>query len=120
MKVIVTGGSGVAGPNVIRTLTEAGHEVINVDLHQNLDLPCSAFLAAVQGSSQGHELFLVFAADTSIPYPSEQALKDAYGLEVQLPPERGPYQSLFDCTKMKDYFGWTAERSWRNKIPDSK
>src|SRR5882672_6130796 len=32
MKVVVTGGSGKAGRAVVRTLLEAGHDVLNVDL----------------------------------------------------------------------------------------
>lgn len=39
MKIIVTGGTGVAGRYVIKALAEAGHEVINVDRIQDESLP---------------------------------------------------------------------------------
>ena len=38
MRVVVTGGTGRAGQWVVRTLAEAGHEVVNVDLADRPDL----------------------------------------------------------------------------------
>ena len=44
MRVLVTGGSGRAGAYVVRELTEAGHEVWNVDRQRTENNPDGAFL----------------------------------------------------------------------------
>jgi nucleoside-diphosphate-sugar epimerase len=73
----------------------------------------TAFRAALEGQSSGHEVFLIAAADTCIDVPIQQAVETRYGPGANFTPGHGPHQSVFDCSKIKDYFGWEAKYSWR-------
>lgn len=73
----------------------------------------TAFRAALEGQSSGHEVFLIAAADTCIDVPIQQAVETRYGPGANFAPGHGPHQSVFDCSKIKDYFGWEAKHSWR-------
>lgn len=72
-----------------------------------------AFRAALEGSSSGHEVFLIAAADTCIDVPIREAVKQRYGKEGNFASGHGDFQSAFDCGKMKKFFGWEAKYSWR-------
>jgi len=72
-----------------------------------------AFRAALEGKSTGHEVFLIAAADTCIEVPIREAVKKRYGREGSFAPGHGDFQSVFDCGKMKRFFGWTPRHSWR-------
>lgn len=74
----------------------------------------SAFLAALEGSSTGHEVYLVAAADTCIDVPIREAIKIRYGFEPRFAEGHGDFQSVFDCSKIKDHFGWEPKHSWRD------
>jgi nucleoside-diphosphate-sugar epimerase len=76
----------------------------------------SAFRAALEGDSRGHEAFLIAAADTLLDVPLAEALRARYGEEVaaRLAPDHGPFQSAFNCTKIERVFGWKAAHSWRD------
>jgi nucleoside-diphosphate-sugar epimerase len=76
-----------------------------------------AFRAALEGSSAGHEAFLIAAADTCIEVPIREAVKTRYGREGNFAAGHGDFQSAFDCGKMKKYFGWTPRYSWRDVAP---
>lgn len=76
----------------------------------------SAFRAALEGESPGHEVFLIAAADTWLDVPTRTAMKDRYGLDLDLPASRGEFQSMFDCGKMERFFGWRPAHSWREAL----
>lgn len=85
----------------------------------------TAFRAALEGSNDGHEVFLIAAGDTWIDVPTRIALEERYGEKpglsgIDFEPgfgepgsERG-YESAFDCRKMDRFFGWKPSWSWRD------
>jgi UDP-glucose 4-epimerase len=74
----------------------------------------TAFRAALEGESSGHDVFLIAAADTCIEVPIQEAIVRRYGTEGRFDPGHGPFDSVFDCGKMKRFFGWTPSHSWRD------
>lgn len=74
-----------------------------------------AFRAALEGESSGHEVFLIAAADTCITVPIQEAVETRYGLGSNFAPGHGPHQSVFDCSKIKRFFGWEPKHSWRTQ-----
>jgi nucleoside-diphosphate-sugar epimerase len=74
----------------------------------------SAFQAALEGRSEGHEVFLVAAADTCIDRPLPEAIETRYGRTPNVKAGHDPYKSAFDCSKIEKYFGWKAQHSWRD------
>jgi UDP-glucose 4-epimerase len=74
-----------------------------------------AFRAALEGQSSGHEVFLIAASDTCIEVPLAQAIEARYGQKPNIAPGHGDFQSAFDCSKIKRFFGWEARYSWRNQ-----
>ncbi len=73
----------------------------------------SAFRAALEGESSGHEVFLIAAADTCIEVPIREAVRRRYGRDGSFAEEHGDFQSVFDCSKMERFFGWKPAHSWR-------
>ncbi len=73
-----------------------------------------AFRAALEGRSTGHEVFLIAAADTCIEVPIREAIKKRYGNQGKFAAGHGDLQSVFDCAKIKKFFGWTPRHSWRD------
>ena len=74
----------------------------------------SAYRAALEGESSGHEVFLIAAADTCIEVPIQEAVKQRYGKPGNFAAGHGEFQSAFDCSKMERYFGWKPSHSWRD------
>ncbi len=76
-----------------------------------------AFLAALEGESAGHEVFLIAAADTCLEMPIQEAVERHYGAEAvsRFAEGHGPHQSAFDCGKIERTFGWTPQYSWRDQ-----
>jgi len=72
-----------------------------------------AFRAALEGKSQGHDVFLIAAADTCLETPIEEAVAKVYGSGANFAVGHGPHQSVFDCRKIEQIFGWRAQHSWR-------
>ncbi|MBC8163610.1 MAG: NAD(P)-dependent oxidoreductase [Roseiflexaceae bacterium] len=77
----------------------------------------TAFRAALDGQSQGHEVYLIAAADTCLDIPIQEAVERMRGTPARFAPGHGPFQSVFDCRKIERAFGWKAEQSWRNQPP---
>lgn len=73
----------------------------------------SAFRAALEGRSEGHEVFNVAAADSFLDRPVAEAIEIRYGEKPNLRPDHGPNDSCVDCSKMKRFFGWEPRHSWR-------
>jgi nucleoside-diphosphate-sugar epimerase len=74
----------------------------------------SAFRAALEGESAGHEVFLIAAADTCIEVPLAEAIETRYGKKPVMRDGHGDFQSAFDCSKMNRFFGWRPAHSWRD------
>lgn len=72
-----------------------------------------AFRAALEGQSEGHEVFLIAAADTCLDIPIREAVERHYGPGANFAPDHGDFQSVFDCSKIERFFGWKAKYSWR-------
>jgi nucleoside-diphosphate-sugar epimerase len=73
-----------------------------------------AFRAALEGESEGHEVYLIAAADTCLDTPIQEAVERLYGPDANFATDHGEFQSAFDCSKIKRDFGWTAQHSWRD------
>jgi len=74
-----------------------------------------AFASALAGKSSGHEVFLIAAADTCIDVPIRKAFRERYGEDGNFDENHGDFDSAFDCSKIKEWFGWEAKYSWRNE-----
>jgi nucleoside-diphosphate-sugar epimerase len=75
----------------------------------------TAFRAALEGESAGHEVFLIAAADTCLDIPIREAIERHYGPGANYAPDYGDYQSAFDCDKIERFFGWKPRHSWRDQ-----
>jgi nucleoside-diphosphate-sugar epimerase len=75
----------------------------------------TAFRAALEGESTGHEVFLIAAADTCLEMPIREAIEGHYGPGARYAPGFGTHQSAFDCSKMARTFGWRPRHSWRDQ-----
>lgn len=77
----------------------------------------TAFRAAVEGNTTGHEVFLIAAADTCLDVPTREALRARHGDAIlsRVAENLGEYQSVFDCRKIERVQGWKAAHSWRDE-----
>ena len=75
----------------------------------------TAYRAALEGSSTGHEVCLVAAADTRAKRGLRDLMAEYYGGYDRFASEYEDPKSAFDCAKMKALFGWTPSYSWRNQ-----
>ena len=77
----------------------------------------SAFRAAAEGTTTGHDVFLIAARDTCLHVPLRDALLARYGQDAvnKVAPGHGEHQSVFNCGKMERVFGWAAQHSWRDE-----
>ena len=73
-----------------------------------------AFRAALEGDSAGHQVYLIAAADTCIEVPIREAVRRRYGKDGNFAKDHGDFESVFDCSKIKNAFGWTPKYSWRD------
>ena len=74
----------------------------------------TAFRSALEGTSDGHEVFLIAAADTCIDVPIQEAIQTRYGKPGAFADGHGEHQSVFDCSKIERFFGWKPAHSWRD------
>lgn len=77
----------------------------------------TAFRAALEGESAGHDVFLIAAADTCLDVPLRRALADRYGEDAaaRVAEGHGEFASAFGCSKIGRAFGWKARHSWRDQ-----
>jgi UDP-glucose 4-epimerase len=75
----------------------------------------TAFRAALEGESQGHEVYLIAAADTCLEVPIQEAIQRRYGSGANFASDHGEHQSAFDCRKIERHFGWKPQHSWRDR-----
>ena len=73
----------------------------------------SAYLAALDGESSGHEVFLIAAADTSADRPLRELMAEYYDGYDSFAPDHDDFASAFSCAKMERFFGWKPHYSWR-------
>ena len=68
---------------------------------------------ALEADWNGHEIFFLNAADTTLRIPTEAAASIAYpGVPIRKPlPE---FRAAIDCSKAKQFFGWEPSESWRD------
>jgi nucleoside-diphosphate-sugar epimerase len=74
----------------------------------------TAYLAALEGESTGHEVFLIAAADTSADRPLRELMATYYDGYDRFAPEHDDFASAFNCAKMERFFGWKPSYSWRD------
>ncbi len=75
----------------------------------------TAYLAALEGSSTGHEVCLIAAADTRAKRGLRELMAEHYhGFDSFADDYEDP-KSAFDCSRMKRLFGWTPTHSWRDE-----
>ncbi len=73
----------------------------------------AASLAALEGRSAGHEVFLIAAADTSADRPLRELMAEYYDGYDRVAPDHDDFASAFSCRKMERFFGWRPTYSWR-------
>lgn len=79
-----------------------------------------AFRLAAEGSTTGHEAFLVAAADQYGTRPLRDLMRDHYDGYDAIDPALPDDASAFDCSKMHATFGWRPRHSWRDHIGPSE
>ncbi len=73
----------------------------------------TAYRAALEGESTGHEVFLIAAADTSADRPLRELMAQYYDGYASFAPAHDDFASPFNCSKMERFFGWKPTHSWR-------
>ena len=79
----------------------------------------TAFLAALDGDTTGHAVYLIAAADTSADRPLADLLTEYYPGFSGLAAGHPPFASAFDSGRMARDFGWRPRHSWRDEEPAS-
>lgn len=75
----------------------------------------TAYLAALEGESSGHEVFLIAAADTSADRPLRELMATYYDGYDSFADDHDDFASAFSCAKMERVFGWKPSYSWRQQ-----
>lgn len=75
----------------------------------------TAYRAALEGRSTGHEVFLIAAADTSADRPLRELMAEYYDGYDRIAPDHDDFASAFSCAKMARFFGWRPTYSWRDQ-----
>jgi UDP-glucose 4-epimerase len=74
----------------------------------------TAYRAALEGTSSGHEVCLIAAADTRAKRGLRELMAEFYDGYDRFASDYEDPRSAFDCAKMKALFDWTPAYSWRN------
>ncbi len=75
----------------------------------------TAYRAALEGSSTGHEVCLIAAADTRAKQGLRELMAEHYDGYDRFADDYADPHSAFDCSKMQRLFGWTPSHSWRDQ-----
>ena len=76
----------------------------------------TAYRAALQGDSAGHEVFLIAAADTRARRGLRELMATYYDGYDRIAPDHDDQTSAFDCSKMEQFFGWRPTYRWRDQF----
>jgi len=76
----------------------------------------TAYRAALEGTSTGHEVCLIAAADTRARRGMRDLMAEHYGGYDSFAADYEDPQSAFGCAKIKALFGWTPTYSWRDVL----
>src|SRR5215212_3953247 len=71
----------------------------------------TAYRAALEGTSTGHEVCLIAAADTRAKRGLRELMAEYYDGFDRFASDYEDPRSAFDCAKMKALFGWTPSYS---------
>jgi len=74
----------------------------------------TAYRAALEGTSTGHEVCLIAAADTRAKRGLRELMAEYYDGYDRFAEDYQDPRSAFDCTRMEQLFGWTPSHSWRD------
>ncbi len=75
----------------------------------------TAYRAALEGTSTGHEVCLIAAADTRAKRGLRELMAEFYDGYDRFASGYSDPRSAFNCAKMKALFGWTPTYSWRDQ-----
>jgi UDP-glucose 4-epimerase len=75
----------------------------------------TAYRAALEGTSSGHEVCLIAAADTRAKRGLRELMAEFYDGYDRFASDYEDPRSAVDCAKMKALFGWTPSYSWRDQ-----
>jgi len=76
----------------------------------------TAYRAALEGQSSGHEVFLIAAADTRAKRGLRELMAEFYDGYDRFAPDYEDPRSAFNCAKMATVFGWKPTYSWRDTL----
>jgi len=74
----------------------------------------TAYRAALEGTSTGHQVCLIAAADTRARRSLRDLMAEYYDGYDSFAADYQDPRSAFDCSKMHALFGWTPSYSWRD------
>lgn len=75
----------------------------------------TAYRAALEGTSSGHEVCLIAAADTRAKRGLRELMAEFYDGYDRFAADYEDPASAVDCAKMQTLFGWTPSHSWRDQ-----
>ncbi len=75
----------------------------------------TAYRAAAEGTSNGHEVCLIAAADTRAKRGLRELMAEYYDGYDSFADDYTDPRSAFDCSRMQRLFGWTPSHSWRDR-----
>ncbi|SDD99045.1 NAD-dependent epimerase/dehydratase family protein [Auraticoccus monumenti] len=75
----------------------------------------TAYRAALEGTSTGHEVCLIAAADTRAKRGLKELMAEHYDGYDRFAADYEDPRSAFDCSRMRELFGWTPSHSWRDR-----
>jgi len=78
----------------------------------------TAYRAALEGTTTGHEVCLVAAADTRARRGLRELMAEHYDGYDRVAPDHDDHTSAFDCAKMRELFGWTPSHSWHDVLDE--